>query len=135
MQMQVVLGVVGRFRDRADRLPDLEAEIPERVEDGFDERLRGGGMSGDEHQQVYIAEWAELGAAVATRGDEADRRSRGTRLQEESVKKDVDRVGPEFSDLAAEDAGTMGRQLNLAGFGQEHLRARDELSLQGRLAG
>ena len=50
MQMQVVLRVVGRFRDRTHGLPDLEAEIPERIEDGFDERLRGGGMPWNEHQ-------------------------------------------------------------------------------------
>ena len=50
MQMQVVLRVVGRFCDRTHGLPDLEAEIPERIEDGFDERLRGGGMPWNEHQ-------------------------------------------------------------------------------------
>ena len=92
-------------------------------------------MTGNKHQQVDIAERAEFGAAVATRGDEADRGSRGTRLQEESVKKDIDGVGAELRDLAAEDAGTMGRQLDFASLGQKHLGPRDELSLQGRLAG
>ena len=117
MQMQVVLGVIGRFRDRPDGLPDLEAEIPERIEDGFDERLRGGGMTGHEHQQVDVAERAEFGAAVTTRGDEADRGSRGTRLQEESVKKDIDRVGAELRDLPAEDTGAVGRQLDFTSLG------------------
>ena len=109
MQMQIVLRVVGRFRDRTHRLPDLEAEIPERVEDGFDKRLRGSRMSGDEHQQVYVAERTKLGAAVATRGDKADRGSRGTCLQEESVKKDIDGVGAELRNLTAQNAGAMSR--------------------------
>ena len=135
MQMQVVLGIVGRFRDRADGLPDLETEIPERIEDGFDERLRSGGVTGNEHQQVDVTERAKLGPAVATRGDEADRGSRGTRLQEESVKKDIDRIGAELRDLAAEDTGAVGSQLDFASLGQEHLCPRDELPLQGRLAG
>ena len=92
-------------------------------------------MSGDEHQQVDVAERAKLGAAVATRGDEADRGSRGTRLQEESVKKDIDRVGAELRNLATEDTGAVGRQLDFAGLGQKQLGPWDELSLQGRLAG
>ena len=109
MQMQIVLRVVGRFCDRTHRLPDLEAEIPERVEDGFDKRLRGGGMTGHEHQQVNVAERAEFGAAIATRGDKANRRSCGTRLQEESVKKDIDGVGAELRNLTAQNAGAMSR--------------------------
>ena len=135
MQMQVVLRVVGRFRDRTHGLSDLEAEIPKRVEDGFDKRLRGGGMTGHEHQQVNVAERAEFGAAIATRGDKANRRSCGTRLQEESVKKDIDRVGAELRNLATEDTGAVGRQLDFAGLGQKQLGPWDELSLQGRLAG
>ena len=127
--MQVVLGVVGRFRDRTDGLADLQAEIPKRIKDGFDERLRGGGVARYEHQEVNIAERAKLGAPVAACGDKADRGGGGPSLQEKSVEQDVDRVGAEFCDFAAENTRTMGRQLDFPSLSQEHPGPRHELAL------
>ena len=135
MQMEVVFGVIGRLGDGTNGLAYLEAEIPERIKDGFDERLGGGGVSRYEHQQVDVTQRAKLGAPVAARGDEADRRGGGTGLQEERVEKDVDRVGTKLGDFAAEQAGAMGGQLQLARLGEEELGPRDELSLQGGLTG
>ena len=82
-------------------------------------------------------------SALATRDSdgvsEEARRRNASKLRrggaEESVEKDVDCVGAELRDLAAEDAGAMGRQLDFARLGQKSLGPRDELSLQGRLAG
>ena len=135
MQVQVILRVVGRLGDGPDRLPDLEAEIPEGIQDRFDQGFRGGGMTRHEHQQVDVAQRAEFGATVTPGGDEADRGGRRTGFQEKSVEQDVDRIGAQPGDLAATDAGAMGRQLDLTRFRQEHLGAWDELPLQGRLAG
>ena len=134
VQVQVVLGVIGGFRDRANGLAHLQAEIPERIKDGLHERLRRGGMPGNQHQQIDVAERTEFGTPVAARGDKADRGG-GSGLQEKSVEKDIDRIGAELRDLAAEDASAMGRQLDFARFSQEHLGPRHELALQRRLAG
>ena len=56
MEMQVFLGVLGGFGDRTDRLADLEAEVPERIEDRLDQGLGRGGVPRHEHQQVDVAE-------------------------------------------------------------------------------
>ena len=92
-------------------------------------------MTRYEHQQVDVAQRAEFGAAITPGGDEADRGGRRTGFQEKRVEQDVDRVGAQPGDLAATDAGPMGRQLYLTRFRQEDLGARDELPLQGRLTG
>jgi len=50
MQVQVVLGVVAAFGDGTDRLADLQAEIPQRIEDDLDEGFVRGGVARHQHQ-------------------------------------------------------------------------------------
>ena len=135
VQMEVVLGIVGALGDGPYRLANLQAQIPKRIKDRLDEGRGGRRMTRDEHKEVDVTEWAELGPAVAAGGDQADRRGRGTCLQEQRVKKDIDRVGPQSGDFASADAGAMGGQLEIPGLGQEDLGARDELAFQSGLPG
>ena len=135
VQMKVVLREVGRLGDRPDRLPDLQAEIPERIQDRLDEGLGRGGVTRHEHQQVDVAERTKFGAAITARGDQTERGRGRSGAEEQGVEQDVDGVGTQAGDFAAADAGAMRRQLELAGLGQEDLGARDELAFQGRLPG
>ena len=68
--------------ERAGGVADLQAEVPERIEDAVGEvflelrqRLHVGGRGEEEHH-VDVAQRAELAAAVAAEGDEADGRGR-----------------------------------------------------------
>ena len=135
VQVQVILRVVGRFGDRADRLADLQTEIPERIEDRFDEGLGRGGVARHEDQQIDVAERAELRASITSRGDQAERGRGRSGAEEQGVEQDIDGIGTQPGDFAAPDAGAMGGQLDLAGLSQEDLGARDELAFQGGLPG
>ena len=135
VQVQVVLGVVGRLGDRPDRLADLQAEIPEGIEDRFDEGLGRRGMTRHQHQQVDITERTKFRAAITARGDQTERGRGRSGAQEQGVEQDVDGVGTQAGDFASPDAGAMGRQLEFPGFSQEDLGARHELAFQSGLPG
>ena len=68
---EIALGVADGLLDRARRLPDLEAEIPQRVEQVLDHLL---GMRcaliGGEEKQIDIGEGRELAAAIAADRDQ-----------------------------------------------------------------
>ena len=135
VQVQVVLGVVGRLGDRPDRLADLQAEIPERIEDRFDEGFGRRGVTRHQHQQIDITERTKFSAAITARGDQTERGCGRSGAQEQGVEQDVDGVGTQAGDFASPDAGAMGGQLEFPGFGQEDLGARHELAFQSGLPG
>ncbi len=68
---EVTLRFGEALRDRARRVADLEAEVPEEVQHELDhgERRRGGAVRGDE-QEVDVAERRQHAAPVAAGGDD-----------------------------------------------------------------
>ena len=69
----VAFGVAQAVVDGADRVADLEAQVPEAVERALDQALAPGGLLvGGEEEQVDVGEGRHLGAAVAADGDRRD---------------------------------------------------------------
>ncbi len=70
---EIALGLADGLLDRARRLPDFEAEIPERVEQIFDHLLgMRRALVGREEEQIDVGEGRELAAAIAADGDQRE---------------------------------------------------------------
>ena len=109
----VLVGQLDRFRNRTGRMADFETNVPQQVEGLFDDL---GGVIRNlsavfvvEEHDVDVAEWIELPASVAAKGN--DRERGGERAfaalcktdggREDMLEEDVDQFHAKSADFAA----------------------------------
>src|SRR5262249_34512672 len=74
----VLLAEPHAFAERARRMPDFQAEIPQHVEDELDDAFAPRGLFERAYEeQIDVRPRRQLGAAIAARGDNANALRRG----------------------------------------------------------
>jgi len=121
--LHVVAGGLDAILDAADGMPDLETEVPERVEDAIHEPGQEGErfVAGDdlavvEEHEIDVAVGIEFGAAITADGDEGDGggilflaagREVGHNGVPHVTEEDVEEPGAGAADIDATGAGAM----------------------------
>jgi hypothetical protein len=110
---EVGLGLAQALVDRAGGVADLQAEIPEVIEDVFDHLLAvGGELVGQQEQDIDIRLGRQLAPAIAADGD--DRQPLGRRRISQWVRMSRGKIMQCAQQLIDEEAELPGRQAAVA---------------------
>jgi hypothetical protein len=120
------------FLDGAARMADLQVQVPEDVEHGFDHALEPARhLVGREEQEVDVREGRHLAPAVAADGEDGDAFALGrVRARVEARHRDVEHGAHDA--VGQEGVGGVGLARG-AGAGGEGLRDRGAAGVDGRL--